>query len=89
MTITIEDMTFELSKVRQLYPAAMIPSGYGEELTQISLEWYDTNNKQDIKAKRFGIFINLEDKSIHPFYYDTRELLEKAMLALAAQLPQQ
>ncbi|MCH9813080.1 MAG: phosphomannomutase [Epsilonproteobacteria bacterium] len=86
MKITIEDATFDTDDIRQLYPAAIIPSGYGDELTQISLEWYDTKDNDEIIAKKYGIFIHLSDKSVHPFYYENRDALEDAMQILAKQL---
>lgn len=86
MQIIIEDRTFNTADIRQLYPAAMIPSGYGDELTQISLEWYDTKEQDKIVAHKYGIFIHLNDKSVHPFYYENRELLEIAIDKLAQQL---
>lgn len=85
MIIEFEGQKFDMSEVKQLYPAAMIPTGSGNELTQISLEWYDTESG-DIKAKKYGIFIHLADKSVHPFYYESREKLENALEILANSL---
>ena len=85
MIIEFEGQKFEMSEVKQLYPAAMIPTGNGAELTQISLEWYDSESG-DIEAKKYGIFIHLEDKSVHPFYYENREKLELAIEKLANSL---
>ncbi len=82
MKIIIEDTEFDKKEITQLYPAAMIPTGEDNELTQISLEWYDTQEKSDIKAVKFGIFVYLKDKSIQPFFYDSREELNEALLKL-------
>lgn len=86
MTIEIEEQTFEMENITQLYPAAMIPTGESNELTQISLEWYDTQKKSDIVAEKFGIFIHLKDKSVHPFYYENRQKLENAIEKLSKTL---
>jgi hypothetical protein len=77
-----EGQKFDTDKIKQLYPAAMIPTGYKDELTQISLEWYDTEDS-GIEAKKWAIFIHLADKSVLPFYYQTREKLENAIEKLA------
>ena len=82
MIIEFEDQKFEKEAIRQLYPAAMIPTGHGDELTQISLEWYDTEDS-GIEAKKWAIFVHLSDKSVLPFYYQTREKLENAIEKLA------
>ena len=79
MTFEFEGQRFDMSDVKQLYPAAMIPTGSGNnELTQISLEWYDSESG-DIEAKKYAIFIHLSDKSVHPFYYENRKKLENAI----------
>jgi hypothetical protein len=80
--IEFEGEKFEKDDIRQLYPAAMIPTGVADELTQISLEWYDTEDS-GIEAKKWAIFIHLADKSVLPFYYQTREKLENAIEKLA------
>jgi hypothetical protein len=80
--IVIEGVEFNKSDITQLYPAAMIPTGEGDELTPISLEWYESQDKSDIKAIKFGIFVHLRDKSVHPFFYETRESLEDALSKL-------
>ncbi len=85
MIFEFEGQEFDSENIRQLYPAAMIPTGTGSELTQISLEWYDTESG-DIEAKKYGIFIHLADKSVHPFYYENREKLEDAIEKLANDL---
>ena len=85
MIVEFENQKFEKEEIRQLYPAAMIPTGHGDELTQISLEWYDTEDS-GIKAKKWAIFIHMSDKSVLPFYYPTREKLENAIEVLATKL---
>ena len=82
MIISFEKEEFEKDDITQLYPAAMIPTGVGKELTQISLEWYDTERK-DIEAVKYAIFVHFRDKSVLPFYYENREKLEKAIENLA------
>ncbi len=86
MIIEIEGQEFEMENITQLYPAAMIPTGESNELTQISLEWYDTQEKSSIVAEKYGIFIHLADKSVHPFYYENRQKLENAIEKLSNAL---
>lgn len=75
-----------MDEVTQLYPAAMVKTGHGEETTQISLEWLDTQDPNKVEVVNYGIFFHLKDKSIHPFFYPDRETLEAAIEKLAAQL---
>ncbi len=86
MTITIKNRTFDMEEVTQLYPAAMVKTGYADETTQISLEWLDDQDPAKVEVVNYGIFVHLKDKSIHPFFYPDRDALEEAIDALAAQL---
>jgi hypothetical protein len=81
-----EDQKFDTDEIRQLYPAAMIPTGYKDELTQISLEWYDTEANGKVQAQKYGIFIHLSDKSVHSFFYKDRKELETALEKLSVTL---
>ncbi|NEW61254.1 phosphomannomutase, partial [Sulfurovum sp. bin170] len=40
--LTIEDKSFNLKDIKQLYPAALVKTGDGEETTEMSLEWIDS-----------------------------------------------
>jgi hypothetical protein len=81
-----EGQKFDTDKIKQLYPAAMIPTGYKDELTQISLEWYDTEAGGKVEAVKYAIFIHLLDKSVNSFFYKDREELQKALEKLSKTL---
>jgi len=81
-----EDQEFDTENIKQLYPAAMIPTGYKDELTQISLEWYDTEAGGKVEAVKYGIFFHLADKSVNSFFYENREELQKALEKLSNTL---
>ncbi len=86
MTFTIQDKTFQMDQVARLYPAAMVETGVGDELTQISLEWVDTLKNDEVKVAKYAIFVHGTDNSVTGFFYDTRDALEIALEDLAAQL---
>lgn len=86
MIFEFENQKFDTDEIRQLYPAAMIPTGYKDELTQISLEWYDTEAGGKVEAVKYGIFIHLSDKSVNSFFYKNRQELEKALEKLSNTL---
>ena len=86
MRFTIEDKTFHMDQVARLYPAAMVETGVGNELTQISLEWVDTLKNDEIAVAKYAIFVHGTDNSVTSFFYETREALEIALEDLAAQL---
>jgi hypothetical protein len=79
--IKIQDKVFQLSDIKRLYPAALVATGDGDEVTQISLEWLDTQ-EGGIEAVSFAIFLHLNDGSIESFTYKSRELLEEALQEL-------
>jgi len=81
-----ENQKFDTDDIKQLYPAAMIPTGYKDELTQISLEWYDTEAGGKVEAVKYGIFFHLSDKSVTSFFYRDRQELEIALEKLSNTL---
>ena len=86
MIITIKDKQFDTAKITQLYPAAIIKTGHGDETTQVSLEWLEVEAKGKVELEGFGIFIHLSDDEKHSFVYESREALDKAIGELSAQL---
>lgn len=86
MIITIEDKTFDMSRVTQLYPAAIVKTGMDDETTQVSLEWLEIEAKGKVELEGFGIFIHLGEEEKYSFIYKSREAFDKAIGALAAQL---
>jgi len=86
MIITIEDKQFDTAKITQLYPAAIVKTGYEDETTQMSLEWLEVEAKGKVEVEGFGIFVHLGEEERHSFVYESREELDEAIGRLAAQL---
>ncbi|MEY3090023.1 MAG: hypothetical protein RL113_339 [Pseudomonadota bacterium] len=86
MMITIETKQFDTSKITQLYPAAVIKTGYEEETTQVSLEWLEIEAKGKVEVVGFGIFVHLGETEKYSFIFDTREDMDKAVGRIASQL---
>ncbi len=87
MIVTIENQQFDTDDITQLYPAAMIKTGYNNEVTQISLEWIDMQEgNSDVTVVSYAIFIHKRDRSVASFPYHDREELEEAMEHLASQM---
>ncbi|TQV63570.1 MAG: phosphomannomutase [Sulfurovum sp.] len=77
--IIIEDKIFELSQIKQLYPAVEVFTGINDEVTQISLEWMDMEAKGRVEVKRYAIFIVFKNNEKISFYYESREKLNIAL----------
>ncbi len=88
MIITIESKEFDTSKITQLYPAAVIKTGYEDETTQASLEWLDTESKGKVEVVGYGIFVHLGEEEKHSFIFPTREEMDAAVGRIASQLKQ-
>jgi len=88
MIITIGENEFDTSKITQLYPAAVIKTGYEDETTQASLEWLDTESKGKVEVVGYGIFVHLGEEEKHSFIFSTREEMDAAVGRIASQLKQ-
>lgn len=87
MIVTIENQEFDTDDITQLYPAAMIKTGYNDEVTQISLEWVDMQEgNADVTVVNYAIFIHKRDRSVTSFPFSDRTALHEAMDALAEQI---
>jgi len=87
MIIKIKNQQFDTDDITQLYPAAMIKTGYNDEVTQISLEWVDMQEgNSDVEVVNYAIFIHKRDRSVASFSYHDRDELEAAMAYLAEQM---
>ncbi len=86
MIITIEDMQFDTAQIAQLYPAAIVKTGFEDETTQVSLEWLEIESKGRVELVEFGIFIQTKDLERFAFYYKSKEALDAAIAKIAAQL---
>ena len=87
--ITIEEKTFNLKDIKQLYPAVIIKTGYKDETTEMSLEWIEVESKGRVDIVGYGIYIITSDEEKHIFKYETRKELDEAVGKLAIQLNKQ
>jgi hypothetical protein len=88
MIITIEDKEFDTKKITQLYPAAVIKTGYEDETTKVSLEWLDleAEGRVEVEIVGFGIFVHMGEDEKHEFVYPTRQEMDNLAGMIAAQL---
>ncbi len=85
MIITIKDQEFDTAKITQLYPAAVVKTGYEDETTQVSLEWLDVEAKGKVELVGYGIFIHLSEDEKHTFMFDTKEEMDEEIGYIASQ----
>ena len=86
MIITIQEKQFDTAKITQLYPAAVVRTGFEDETTQVSLEWLDVEAKGKVEVVGFGIFIHLKEEEKHTFMFDSKEEMDEEIGAIASQL---
>ncbi len=84
--LTIEDKTFNLKDIKQLYPAVLVKTGYEDETTEMSLEWIDTESKGRVEIAGYGLFIVIDEKTKHSFVFKTREELDALIVKISQQL---
>ena len=85
MIITIQDKNIEQKDIKKLYPAGLVKTGHGDEVTEISLEWIDTEGGNDVEIAGYGIFVITKYGEKLSFLYESREELEKEIEELAKQ----
>ena len=85
MIITIQDKSIEQKDIKKLYPAALVKTGHGDEVTEISLEWIDTEGGNDVEIACYGIFVITKYGKKLSFLYESREELEKEIEKLTKQ----
>ena len=86
MQIKIGNSIFKLEDIKKLYPAALVKTGYRDELTEVSLEWIDTEAKNKVEIDSYGIFIILKNQQKFSFIYENRLDLEKEISKLSNNL---
>jgi hypothetical protein len=84
--LTIENKTFNLKDIKQLYPAVLVKTGYKNEVAEMSLEWIDIEAKGRVEIDGYGIFIRIGEEEKHSFLYNSRKELELAMAELSVQI---
>ncbi|RRS32031.1 MAG: phosphomannomutase [Epsilonproteobacteria bacterium (ex Lamellibrachia satsuma)] len=86
MIITIQEKQFDTAKITQLYPAAVVKTGFEDETTQVSLEWLDVEAKDKVEVVGFGIFVHLGEEDKHTFMFDTKKEMDEEIGRIASQL---
>ena len=84
--LTIEDKVFNLKDIKQLYPAGVVKTEHGDETTEMSLEWIDSESKGRVEIVGYGLFIVISDEEKYSFIYKSREELDKAIGLISGQL---
>jgi hypothetical protein len=84
--LTIEDKTFNLKDIKQLYPAVLVKTGYKNEVAEMSLEWIDIESKGRVEIDGYGIFLRIGEEEKHSFLYKSRQELETALAELSQQI---
>ena len=84
--LTIENKTFNLRDIKQLYPAVLVKTGYKNEVAEMSLEWIDIEAKGRVEIEGYGIFIRIGEEEKYSFLYNSRDALELAMAELSVQI---
>ena len=67
--LTIKDKIFNIKDIKQLYPAVLVKTGYGDETTEMSLEWIDNESKGRVNVVGYGVFIVISDNQKYSFIY--------------------
>lgn len=88
MIITIQEKTFDTKEITQLYPAAVIKTGYEDETTQVSLEWLDVEAQGKVEVVGFAIFLHLGEEKKHTFMFESKEEMDEEIDRIASQLQQ-
>ena len=88
MMIKIDEETFDPKEITQLYPAAVIKTGDGDETTQVSMQWVENEGKGKVELVGYGIFIHLGKDDIRTFMYDSREEMDTMTASIAEQIKQ-
>jgi len=86
MIITIEDKQFDSKKITQLYPAAIIKTGYKNETTQVSLAWIEAEAKGKVEIVGYGIFIHMGEEEKYSFVFKTKEKMDVVVKQIAIQI---
>jgi hypothetical protein len=86
MIITIQNKQFDSAKITQLYPAAVVKTGFEDETTQVSLEWLDVEAKGKVEVVGFGIFLHLGEEEKYTFMFDSKEEMDEEIGQIASQL---
>ena len=86
MLITIENIEFDPKDIMQLYPAAVIRTGDGDETTQVSMQWIENEGKGKVDLVGYAIYVHLAEDDVHEFMYNTKEEMDTVSAQIAEQI---
>ncbi len=86
MLIKIDDKEFDPKDITQLYPAAVIKTGEGDETTQVSMKWVENEGKDKVELVGYAIYVHLGEENIYEFIYDTKEEMDAVSAQIAKQI---
>jgi len=86
MIITIQEKQFDTKEITQLYPAALVKTGFEDEVTQVSLEWLDIESKGKVEVAGFAIFVHLGETRKERFFFKTRSEMDAEIAMISVQL---
>jgi hypothetical protein len=86
MILTIENRQFDTKEITQLYPAAIVKTGFEEETTQVSLEWLEVEAKGKVEVVGYGVFVNLGEEQKFEFVFKTKAEMDSLIGKIATQL---
>jgi hypothetical protein len=82
----IENKKFNLDNIKQFYVASIVKTGYKDETTEVSLDWYESEGKGRVELVGFGIIIITKDKNRHQFLFKTKDELDRQMSLIAREI---
>lgn len=88
MMIKIDEEEFDPKEITQLYPAAVIKTGNGDETTQVSMQWVEKEGKDKVDLVGYGIFIHLGKDDVRTFMYDTKAEMDEVAASISEQIKQ-
>jgi hypothetical protein len=86
MIITIQEKQFDTKEITQLYPAALVKTGFEDETTQVSLEWLDSESNGKVEVAGFGIFVHLGETQKEHFFFESRAEMDAEIARISLQL---
>ncbi|MBD3808044.1 MAG: phosphomannomutase [Epsilonproteobacteria bacterium] len=86
MIIDIQETKIDTRDITKLYPAAIVGTGYDNEVTHISLEWLESEGAGKVTVAGYAIVFHLTGDEKKEFYYSTRESFDEAIAMLKSQL---
>jgi len=86
MIITIQEKQFDTKEITQLYPAALVKTGFEDEVTQVSLEWLEDESKGRVEVAGYAIFVHLGETQQQRFFFKNRVEMDAEIAMISAQL---